>query len=92
MSAKPLPTEMRATPSSASSDTGGTPVNVIVLPGVPPVSELAELGVARISVGSGFALTAYGALVEAGRELLEHGTYGFWEVAGKAHELRDAYR
>jgi 2-methylisocitrate lyase-like PEP mutase family enzyme len=70
----------------------GMPVNVIVLPGVPPVSELAELGVARISVGSGFALTAYGALVEAGRELLERGTYGFWELAGKAHALRDVYR
>jgi hypothetical protein len=43
-------------------------------------------------VGSGFALTAYGALVEAGRELLEQGTYGFWELAGKAHALRDVYR
>jgi 2-methylisocitrate lyase-like PEP mutase family enzyme len=73
-------------------DAVGLPVNVIVLPGVPPVSELAELGVARISVGSGFALTAYGALIEAGRELLEHGTYRFWEVAAKAHELRDVYR
>ena len=72
-------------------DAVGLPVNVIVLPGVPPVSELTELGVARISVGSGFALTAYGALVEAGRELLERGTYGFWGLAGKAHELREAF-
>jgi 2-methylisocitrate lyase-like PEP mutase family enzyme len=72
-------------------DAVGRPVNVIVLPGVPPVSELGELGVARVSVGSGFALTAYGALAGAGRELLEHGTYGFWEPAGKALELRDAF-
>ncbi|MDT4918482.1 MAG: hypothetical protein QOH89_3182, partial [Pseudonocardiales bacterium] len=39
------------------------PVNVLALPGAPPVAELAQLGVARVSVGSGFALTALGALV-----------------------------
>jgi 2-methylisocitrate lyase-like PEP mutase family enzyme len=72
-------------------DAVGPPVNVLVLPGTPPLSELTELGVARISVGSGFALTAYGALIEAGRELLERGTYDFWELAGKAHELRSAF-
>ena len=63
------------------------PVNVLALPGVPPVSELAELGVARISVGSGFALTALGALVEAGRELLDQGSYGFWQRAGLGSEV-----
>jgi 2-methylisocitrate lyase-like PEP mutase family enzyme len=57
------------------------PVNVLALPGAPPVAELAELGVARISVGSAFSLAAMGALVEAGRELLDRGTYGFWERA-----------
>jgi 2-methylisocitrate lyase-like PEP mutase family enzyme len=67
------------------------PLNVIVLPGVPPVSELAELGVARVSVGSGFSLAAYGALVDAGRALLERGTYDFWELAARAHELRAAF-
>jgi hypothetical protein len=35
--------------------------------------------VARISVGGGFAWAAIGGLVEAGRELLESGTYGFSE-------------
>jgi 2-methylisocitrate lyase-like PEP mutase family enzyme len=58
------------------------PVNVLALPGTPSVAELAELGVARVSVGSGFALAALGALVEAGRELLDQGTYGFWPRAG----------
>lgn len=68
------------------------PVNVLALPGVPPIAELAELGVARVSVGSGFALTAIGALVEAGRELLEQGTYRFWERAGIGREIaRDAF-
>jgi 2-methylisocitrate lyase-like PEP mutase family enzyme len=72
-------------------DAVGLPVNVLVLPGTPPLSELTQLGVARISVGSGFALTAYGALIEAGRGLLERGTYDFWELAGKAYELRSAF-
>ena len=68
------------------------PVNVLALPGVPPVSELAELGVARISVGSGFALAALGELVEAGRELLEHGSYGFWQRAGAGRDIvRNAF-
>jgi 2-methylisocitrate lyase-like PEP mutase family enzyme len=55
------------------------PVNVLALPGGPTVAELAEVGVRRISVGGAFAFAAYGALIEAARELLEQGTYGFWE-------------
>jgi 2-methylisocitrate lyase-like PEP mutase family enzyme len=55
------------------------PVNVLALPGGPPVAELAEAGVRRISVGGAFAFAAYGALIEAARELLDKGTYGFWE-------------
>jgi 2-methylisocitrate lyase-like PEP mutase family enzyme len=53
------------------------PVNVLAMPGVPPVSELAAIGVSRISVGGSFAFAAIGAVVEAGRELLDHGTYGY---------------
>jgi 2-methylisocitrate lyase-like PEP mutase family enzyme len=53
------------------------PVNVLARPGAPPVPELAELGVARISVGGAFAFAAVDALVEAARELREHGTYGY---------------
>jgi 2-methylisocitrate lyase-like PEP mutase family enzyme len=67
------------------------PVNVLALPGVPPVAELAELGVARVSVGSGFSLVAYGALANAAQELLEHGTYGWWEQAGAARAFRSAF-
>jgi 2-methylisocitrate lyase-like PEP mutase family enzyme len=59
----------------------GKPVNVLARPGAPPVSELAEIGVSRVSVGGGFAFAAAGALVEAGRELLDQGTYGFWGTA-----------
>ncbi|HVU72211.1 MAG TPA: isocitrate lyase/phosphoenolpyruvate mutase family protein [Mycobacteriales bacterium] len=57
------------------------PVNVLPLAGSPTVAELADLGVARISVGSHFANVALGALVAAGRELLERGTYDFFPVA-----------
>jgi 2-methylisocitrate lyase-like PEP mutase family enzyme len=57
------------------------PVNVLALPGAPTVAALADLGVARISVGGAFAFAALGALAEAGRELLDHGTYGFWARA-----------
>jgi 2-methylisocitrate lyase-like PEP mutase family enzyme len=42
------------------------------------VAELGEAGVARISVGGAFAFAALGAVVEAGRELLDEGTYGHW--------------
>ena len=58
------------------------PVNVLALPGAPPVAELAQAGVARISIGGGFAFVAMGAVAEASRELLQDGTYGFWQIAG----------
>jgi 2-methylisocitrate lyase-like PEP mutase family enzyme len=67
------------------------PVNVLAMPGVPPVAELAALGVSRVSIGSGFSLVAFGALVDAGRELLTAGTYGFWESAALGRTaVRDA--
>jgi 2-methylisocitrate lyase-like PEP mutase family enzyme len=54
------------------------PVSVLALPGSPPVAELGDAGVARISVGGAFAFAALAAVVEAGRELLDEGTYGYW--------------
>ena len=53
------------------------PLNVVTRVGLPSVAELADVGVRRISVGQAFAYGGYGATVEAARELLEHGTYGF---------------
>jgi 2-methylisocitrate lyase-like PEP mutase family enzyme len=52
----------------------GAPVNVLVMPGSPPVAELAAVGVRRISVGGMLTWTMYGALVANARHLLEHGT------------------
>src|SRR5262245_33454884 len=57
------------------------PVNVLVVAGMPSVSELAEAGASRISVGGSIAYAAYGAAVTAGRELLESGTYSYGEAA-----------
>ena len=66
------------------------PVNVLVLDGMPPVAELAEAGVSRISVGGSFAFAAIGAVVNAANELREQGTYGF--RAGSATGLEAARR
>ncbi len=67
------------------------PVNVLALPAAPTVAELADLGVARVSVGGAFAFAALGALVDAAREFQTFGTYGFTsqtrtgrEIAGSA--------
>jgi 2-methylisocitrate lyase-like PEP mutase family enzyme len=62
------------------------PVNVLATAGVPDVATLAEAGVARISVGGGFAWVALDALVTAARELRDAGTYGYLErtAAGRA--------
>ena len=62
------------------------PISVLVLPGGPSVAELAAAGVRRLSVGGAFAYTALGAVVEAARELMDHGTYGFWARAGVGRE------
>ncbi|MEV5430453.1 isocitrate lyase/phosphoenolpyruvate mutase family protein [Streptomyces sp. NPDC052701] len=52
------------------------PLNVMAGPGAPPVAELAALGVARVSVGSGLAQAAHALVRRAARELLDAGTYG----------------
>ncbi len=55
------------------------PLNVLAMPGVPPIGELAEVGVSRVSVGGAFAYAAYAALVQAASELRDQGTYGYFE-------------
>ncbi|MEX2108456.1 MAG: isocitrate lyase/phosphoenolpyruvate mutase family protein [Solirubrobacterales bacterium] len=66
------------------------PVNVLAWPGGPSVSELASAGVSRVSIGGAFAFTALGAVVEAARELIDEGTYGFWERGGIGAETAKA--
>ena len=57
------------------------PVNVLAVGGAPPVPELAEAGVSRVSVGGSFAFAAMGALVSAATELRDQGTYGYQAVS-----------
>ena len=56
------------------------PLNVMAGVGAPPVSELAALGVARVSVGPSLAEAAYAAARRSAVELLTTGTYD--ELAG----------
>ena len=68
------------------------PVNVLAVPGTPPIAELAELGVRRVSVGGSFAFHAYAALADVAVELLHHGTYGYIDSAGRGRRVaRDAF-
>ena len=62
------------------------PVNVLVVPGGPTVAELAELGVARVSIGSSFSYVALAAVADAARDLLAGGEVGWWPavMAGRA--------
>jgi 2-methylisocitrate lyase-like PEP mutase family enzyme len=53
------------------------PLNVLALPGTPGVAELADAGVARISVGGAFSQVARTAVTAAARELLDAGTFAF---------------
>lgn len=56
------------------------PLNVLAMPGVPPIGELAAAGVSRVSVGGAFAYAAYAALVQWATELRDAGTYGYFEA------------
>jgi 2-methylisocitrate lyase-like PEP mutase family enzyme len=68
------------------------PVNVLAIPGVPPVGELGAAGVKRISVGGALAYAAYEAAADAVRALLADGTYGYLELAGRGRrEVYDTF-
>jgi 2-methylisocitrate lyase-like PEP mutase family enzyme len=51
------------------------PVNVMVRKGLPEISELERLGVARVSFGPSPSYAAMGLLKRAAKEVLEKGTY-----------------
>jgi 2-methylisocitrate lyase-like PEP mutase family enzyme len=65
------------------------PVNVLMgLPGVAyTLDELSAMGVKRVSVGSALARAAYGALIRAGREIAERGTFSFADEAASSREI-----
>jgi len=55
----------------------GVPSNVLALPHGPTVSDLASVGVRRVSTGGALARSAYGALLAGARELLADGTSSY---------------
>jgi 2-methylisocitrate lyase-like PEP mutase family enzyme len=57
------------------------------------MAELAEAGVARVSVGGAFAFTALAAVADAAEELLGPGTTGFLDRARRGSAAaRTAFR
>jgi 2-methylisocitrate lyase-like PEP mutase family enzyme len=53
------------------------PVNILAGAPSPPLPQMQELGVARVSVGGLLSLVAATAVRRAAEELRDHGTYGF---------------
>ncbi len=51
------------------------PLNVLTMAGTPSIAELADAGVARVSVGGSFAFAAYAALGRMAATLRDAGTY-----------------
>lgn len=68
------------------------PVNVLARPGGPTVAELADMGVARVSVGGAFAMAGLAAVIDAATELQTEGTYGYLDrVASHGAAIRKAF-
>ena len=68
------------------------PVSVLITPNAPPVGELAQLGVARISVGGAVAVAAYGSAIVAVKQLRDQGTANYWDAANAARaEMQTAF-
>lgn len=56
------------------------------------VSQLADLGVRRISVGSGLALAAWGAFLRAGQTIKQDGTFNLLAQNAASAELNERFR
>jgi 2-methylisocitrate lyase-like PEP mutase family enzyme len=55
--------------------TVAVPVNILLSPGCPTITELEKIGVARVSAGSAVMRATLGLVRRIGAELLEKGTY-----------------
>jgi 2-methylisocitrate lyase-like PEP mutase family enzyme len=55
------------------------------------VAQVADLGVRRISVGSGLALAAWGAMTRAAREISDKGTFGGLTGGARSAELNELF-
>ena len=70
------------------------PVNVLVSGFNPQlsVSQLADLGVRRISVGSGLALAAWGAFLRAAQDIKTNGTFNLLANNAPSADLNELFR
>lgn len=66
------------------------PLNVLAVPGCPPVPVLQQLGVARLSQGSGPARACLTLAQRIATELLGAGTYTSFHVGGMTYEQANA--
>jgi methylisocitrate lyase len=55
-------------------------------------SQVADLGVRRISVGSGLALTAWGVFIRAARDIQTNGSFELLGEGAKSTELNELFR
>jgi 2-methylisocitrate lyase-like PEP mutase family enzyme len=69
----------------------GLPVNVLALPRVPSISELASVGVRRVSTGSLLSNAAYGALKAGAEEILATGTAEYGRSGITSVDTRAAF-
>jgi 2-methylisocitrate lyase-like PEP mutase family enzyme len=67
------------------------PVNVLVGSDFTTVSDLAAIGVRRISVGGALALAAWTAFLQAAQEIAQHGTFRALGSAVPFDEINDAF-
>lgn len=67
------------------------PVNVLAGPKVPPIDELAAVGVRRVSTGGALAYAAYGAMVAAAEELRDLGTSTYTSAALSSRSRQRAF-
>lgn len=69
------------------------PVNVLVsgFNSHLSLAQLADLGVRRISVGSGLALAAWGAFIRGAREIADEGSFKTLAVAARTAELNELF-
>lgn len=68
------------------------PVNLLISsPGGLTISDAAELGVRRVSVGGALARAAWGGFASAAKELMEQGTFGGFASATPHAELQQLF-
>jgi|SRR5688572_387720 len=67
------------------------PINILIRVNGPSIPELKRIGVARVSAGPRIAEAAYGAALEAAREILEQGTYTSLQRALRFNDIESLF-